>query len=178
MASRITSRRQMLIRNAHLAIGLLAWLTGSVIAIADEPPQHELLLFDEPVVAASKHPQSEQEAPASVTVVTREEIRRFGYRTLAEALRSVRGFYTSDDRNYSYVGVNGFLRPGDYNDRILLLVNGHTYNDDIFQQAFVDATFGVPMEAIERIEVVRGPGSALYGGNAMFAVINVVTSSG
>lgn len=130
------------------------------------------------VTAAAKHPQAASDAPSSVTVITRQEIRRFGYRTLAEALRSVTGFYTSYDRNYGYVGVRGFLRPGDFNDRILLLVNGHTYNDDVYQTAYVDPTFGVDMEAIERIEVIRGPGSALYGGNALLAVINVVTSSG
>jgi len=130
------------------------------------------------VTAAAKHPQSAADAPSSVTVITAEEIRRFGYRTLAEALRSVRGFYSSYDRNYGYVGVRGFLRPGDFNDRILLLVNGHTYNDDIYQQAYVDPTFGIDMEAIERIEIIRGPGSALYGGNALLAVINVVTATG
>jgi outer membrane receptor for ferrienterochelin and colicins len=128
------------------------------------------------ITAAAKHPQREREAPSAVTVITREEIRDHGWRTLAEVLRSVPGFYTSSDRNYGYVGVRGFLRPGDFNSRILLLVNGHTYNDDIYQQAYVDPAFGIDLEAIERIEVVRGPGSALYGGNALFAVINVVTA--
>lgn len=138
-----------------------------------------MLLFEEPVVsAATKHPQAAREAPSAVTIITREEIRRFGYRTLAEALRSVRGFYGSYDRNYSYIGVRGFLRPGDYNDRILLLVNGHTYNDDIYQTAYLGQEFGIDLEAVDRIEVVRGPGSSLYGGNALFAVINVVTMNG
>ncbi len=144
-----------------------------------EPAQRELLLFEEPEVsAAMKHPQPQREAPAAVTVVTSEEIRRLGYRTLAEALRGVRGFYVTGDRNYEYLGVRGFARPGDYNDRILLLVDGHTYNDDIYQTAPVGSDFGIDLEAVERIEVIRGPGSALYGGNAVFAVINVVTFDG
>ncbi|MBI3768728.1 MAG: TonB-dependent receptor [Deltaproteobacteria bacterium] len=128
--------------------------------------------------AAAKHDQSTREAPSVVTVITREEIRRFGYRNLAEALRSVPGFYISNDRNYTFLGVRGFLRPGDYSDRVLLLVNGHTYNDDVYQQAFIGDEFGIDLEAIDHIEVIRGPGSALYGGNALFAVINVVTSTG
>jgi iron complex outermembrane receptor protein len=141
-----------------------------------EAPAPELLLFDEPIVsAAAKHPQPSRLAPSAVTVVTREDIRRLGYRTLAEALRSVRGFYGTHDRNYDYIGVRGFLRPGDYNDRILLLVNGHAYNDDVYQTAHLGYDFGIDLEAVERIEVIRGPGAALYGGNALFAVVNVVT---
>ncbi len=146
---------------------------------ADSPPPRELLLFEESAVSAAvKRPQAARSAPSDVSVITSEEIRRFGYRTLAEALRSVRGLYTSYDRNYSYLGVRGFLRPTDYNDRILLLVNGHTYNDDIYQSALMGNEFGIDLEAVERIEIIRGPGSALYGGNALFAVINVVTVTG
>ncbi|MBI4517861.1 MAG: TonB-dependent receptor [Deltaproteobacteria bacterium] len=152
-------------------------LVGPGRAAADDVTERELLLFDEPQVsAAAKHTQPVREAPAAVTVITKDDIRRFGYRTLAEALRSVRGFYGSSDRNYDYIGVRGFLRPSDYNDRILLLINGHTYKDDIYQTAQVGTEFGIDLEAVERIEVVRGPGSALYGGNALFAVINVVTA--
>ena len=139
----------------------------------------ELLLFeDTPVTAAAKHRQSPRQAPARVTVISREEIERFGYRTLAEALRAVSGLYLSGDRSYDHVGVRGFLRPNDFNDRILLLVNGHAYNNDLYQQAYLGQDFGIDLEAVDQIEVIRGPGSALYGGNAFFAVINVVTTSG
>jgi iron complex outermembrane receptor protein len=153
---------------------------ASTVAGSDETLQHrEMLLFEDPsVTAAARHVQSTRDAPARVTVISHADIERFGYRTLAEALRSVAGFYTSSDRAYDQIGVRGFLRPNDFNDRILLLVNGHTYNNDIYQQAYVGQDFGIDLEAVDRIEIIRGPGSALYGGNAFFAVINVVTRSG
>src|SRR5580704_4477843 len=67
------------------------------------------------VSSASGFKQKVTEAPASVTVITSEDIQRYGYRTLADILRNVRGFYVSNDRNYSYLGVRGFGLPGDYN---------------------------------------------------------------
>src|SRR5471030_342857 len=97
----------------------------------------------QPVFGASERLQPVTEAPSSVTIVTADEIARYGYRTLADILRSVRGFYVSNDRNYSYVGVRGFARPGDYNTRILLLVNGHRVNDDVYDQAPIGADFGI-----------------------------------
>ncbi len=130
------------------------------------------------VYAASKFVQDVAQAPASVTVVGSDEIRHQGYRTLADILRSVRGFYVTDDRNYSYVGVRGFLRPGDYNGRVLLLVNGHRMNDTIFEQALLGTESPVDVSLIDRVEVIRGPSSSLYGTSAFFAVINVITRSG
>ena len=62
------------------------------------------------VFSASKHLEDSRQAPSSVTTITAEDIRRFGWRTLAEALSSLRGFYTSYDRNYTYLGVRGILR--------------------------------------------------------------------
>lgn len=127
------------------------------------------------VYGASKFLQKVTEAPSSVTIITAEEIRRYGYRTLADVLRSVAGFYVTYDRNYSYVGVRGFGRPGDYNGRILVLVDGHRMNDNIYDSGFVATEFGLDVDLIERVEVIRGPSSSLYGTNAFFAVINVIT---
>ena len=75
-------------------------------------------------VTASKHEQDASETPASITIITGADIRSYGFRTLADVLQGVGGFWVNSDRNYSYLGVRGFGRPGDYNDRILLLVQG------------------------------------------------------
>jgi iron complex outermembrane receptor protein len=130
------------------------------------------------VFGASERLQPVTEAPASVSFITAEEISRFGYRTLADILRGVRGMYVSDDRNYSLLGTRGFAKPGDYNSRILLLVNGHRVNDNIFGQAEVGAEFGLDPATFERVEVIRGPASSLYGDSALFAVVNVITKTG
>jgi iron complex outermembrane receptor protein len=130
------------------------------------------------VYSASKFEQEIVQAPATVSIVTAEEIRNHGYRTLADILRSVRGFYVSYDRNYSYVGVRGFQRPGDYNGRILLLVNGHQLNDTIFESALLGTESPIDISVIERVEVVRGPSSSLYGTSAFFGVVNLITKTG
>jgi iron complex outermembrane receptor protein len=130
------------------------------------------------VYGASKRTQSLAEAPASVTVVTAEEIRRYGYRTLAEILRSAPGFYVNYDRTYHYVGTRGFRRPGDYDSRILLLIDGHRVNENVGDSPLFGVQFPLDIDLIEKVEIIRGPGSSLYGSNAVLAVINVVTKQG
>jgi outer membrane receptor for ferrienterochelin and colicins len=130
------------------------------------------------VFGASERLQPVTEAPSSVTIVTAEEINRYGYRTLAEILAGVRGFFVSNDRNYSYLGARGFGRPGDYNSRVLLLVNGHKINDNVYDQAYIGAELGIDVAMFDRVEIIRGPASSLYGTSAFFAVVNVVTRSG
>jgi len=130
------------------------------------------------VTGASKYEQKVTEAPASISVITADDIRKFGHRTLADILRSVRSFYVTYDRNYSYYGVRGFSRPGDFNTRVLLMVDGHRMNDNVYDQAPLGTEFPLDVDLIDRIEVIRGPGSSLYGSNAFFGVINVITKSG
>ncbi len=152
------------------------------ICVAQETKDFSEISLDSllsiPVSTAAKHQQSAQEAPASVTVITADDIAHYGYTTLAEALNSVHGFYLSYDRNYAYLGVRGFSRPTDYNNRILLMLNGHVMNENVYESALIGTDFPIAMNAIERIEIVRGPGSALYGTNAVFAMINVITRTG
>jgi outer membrane receptor for ferrienterochelin and colicins len=136
------------------------------------------LMQVEVIVSASRYEQEARTAPASISIIPGSEIRERGYRTVAEALGAVRGFYTSYDRVYDYVGTRGFQRPGDYNSRILLLVDGHRMNDAIYQTAGVGTEFPVDVDLIDRIEIVRGPSSSVYGTSAVLAVVNVVTRSG
>jgi outer membrane receptor protein involved in Fe transport len=128
----------------------------------------------ETVYGASKYEQKVTQAPASVTILTAQDISRFGYRTLAEALGSIRGLYVSNDRNYSYLGTRGFLRPGDYNSRILLLIDGHRINDGVYDAAYFGREGLVSVDMIERVEFVRGPSSSIYGSSAFFGIVNVV----
>ena len=130
------------------------------------------------VYTASRFVQKISDAPASVTVVTAEEIRRSGYRTLAEILRAVRGTYVTNDRNYSYLGIRGFGLPADYNNRVLFLVDGHRINDCVYDSMLIGNDFILDVDTIERVEFIRGPASSLYGSNAFFGVVNIMTKKG
>ena len=127
------------------------------------------------VYGASKHQQKVTEAPASVSVITRDDIRVYGHRTIADVLRSTRGFYVTSDRSGNNVGVRGFNRPGDFGGRILYLVDGHRMNEVAHDSLDVGTHFPVDIDMVDRVEVIRGPGSVLYGNNAFFGVVNVVT---
>src|SRR5581483_7344641 len=94
-----------------------------------------------------------------------------------DILRSLQGFNVSYDRDHSYVGVRG-VSLGDFNSRILLLVDGHRMNNNLNDGAFIGTEFLVDVDLIDRVEVIRGPGSVLYGNNAFFGVINVITRKG
>ncbi|MGZ8227845.1 MAG: TonB-dependent receptor plug domain-containing protein [Methylococcaceae bacterium] len=130
------------------------------------------------VYSASKFPQKKIDAPAAVSIITAQDIKDYGYRTLADILRSIRGLNLSYDRSYTSLGVRGFGRPGDYNSRILLLIDGYRTNEALFDQASLGTDFLLDNELIDRVEFVPGSGSAVYGSNAFFGVVNVITKSG
>ena len=132
----------------------------------------------ERVFGASERLQPVTEAPASVTIVTAEEITRYGYRTLADILRSMRGFYVSNDRNYSYVGVRGIRPPGRLQHAGPDARQRPPHQRRVYDQAPIGADLGVDVAMFDRVEIIRGPASSLYGTSAFFAVVNVITRSG
>jgi outer membrane receptor for ferrienterochelin and colicins len=130
------------------------------------------------VYSASKYEQKVTKAPASISIITGDEIKKYGYRTFGQILSSLRGFYSTNDRSYGYAGARGFGLPSDYNSRLLLMIDGHRFNDNMFDAFDTSEGFPVDVDIIERVEVVRGPSSSLYGTSAVFGVINVITKRG
>jgi outer membrane receptor for ferrienterochelin and colicins len=172
----------------YCVIGVLGILPlTEIVNAAEEVSEQESpfrddteFLFEEipSVYSASKYEQKVTKAPASISIITGDEIKKYGYRNFGAILASLKGFYNTSDRNYGYVGARGFGLPADYNSRLLLLIDGHRYNDNIFDSFYTDEGFPVDVDVIERVEVVRGPSSSLYGTSAVFGVINVITKRG
>jgi outer membrane receptor for ferrienterochelin and colicins len=115
-----------------------------------------------------------EDAPASITIITREELRMFGYRTVAEALRSVRSLQVWTDRLYDSAGIRGFGWPENANARLLVLLNGYPLNDVVRGYGPIGMDLGIDLDQVERIEVVRGEGM-VFGANAFLGLVNVVT---
>jgi len=132
-------------------------------------------LLDMQISGASRFAQRMSDSAASVSVITADEIRALGWRTLGQALRSLRGVMVTNDRIYDYIGVRGFFSAGDYNTRVLLLIDGNRVNDALYDQAYIGGEFPLDMALVERIEFIPGQGSAVYGANALFGVVNVIT---
>ncbi|EYF05928.1 TonB-dependent receptor domain-containing protein [Chondromyces apiculatus] len=129
----------------------------------------------EEVEAASRVAEAVEDAPGSVTIISGQELRSMGYPTVAEALRGTRGLYTTYDSSYTWLGIRGVNIPGDFGNRTLILLNGQPANDSWSGISYIDFSARTDLEDVERIEVVRGPGSVLYGTGAFTGVVNVVT---
>ena len=171
-----------LVKSKYLILASLALvgMLSSNHAHADDAPSNPLIdlsleeLLKITVTTGSKSKETLTEIPASVTVINRAQIEASGWRNLAAVLNAQTGFYTFSDRIYDFVVPRGNYQTNDPNSRILLLLNGHSVIESFGY--FNGHLPSVDINHIERIEIVRGPGSAIYGTNAMFAVINVITS--
>ncbi len=175
-----------LLSSTFTALFLILIANTAVYSVQTENEDPDLLMDEEAllfsdvpsVFSASKYEQKVTEAPARISIITADEIQRYGHRTLVDVLNTVPGFQTSYDRNYSYLGSRGFNISGDYNTRFLFLVDGHRLNENIYDSVVIDAGFQIDLDLVERVEVVRGPASSLYGSNAFLGVINVITKRG
>jgi len=145
--------------------------------LPDSPPADDVAkgsgLYEEKIVTASKRAQSPLDAPVSTTIITRQDIRLSGITRIPELLRRVAGMdvqqITGGDANVSVRGLNSRL-----SNKILVLVDGRVVKNEVLGSTFWEA-LTIDVDQIDRIEVVRGPGSSLYGADAFAGVINIIT---
>jgi outer membrane receptor for ferrienterochelin and colicin len=157
------------------ALSLVALTLGARPAAADEPVGGtDLKLRDLLVITATLHEQSVLDAPAAISVVTAEDIAARGYRSLAEILADTVGFNEVSDRNEETIGTRGVFAST--TNKTLFLVDGHRMNDLLLGRYNVDQYLG--LDAVERIELIRGPVAPLYGTGALVGVVNIITKKG
>ena len=172
--------RSKLIQNGCvtlLAAAAFAVVTPIKNALADEDVDPFLLspeqLFDATVISVSKTNETVKDAPAAVYVLTSEDIRRSGATSIPEALRLVPGVDVARVNASGWaVSIRGFNNP--LANKLLVLIDGREVYDALFAGVYWDIQ-DIPLEDIERIEVVRGPGGTLWGDNAVNGVINIIT---
>ncbi|MBI4745917.1 MAG: TonB-dependent receptor [Deltaproteobacteria bacterium] len=137
-----------------------------------------LLFFEEKelIVTATKHTQTLQDAPAIASVITADEIRQMGARDLMDVLKRIPGFgVTKGYYGKEEIEVRGLKTTN--SEKVKLLIDGHSVNDNLSGGAMWGFD-SLTLDNVKRIEIIRGPGSALYGSNAFSAVINVITKDG
>jgi iron complex outermembrane receptor protein len=133
-------------------------------------------IFEEQVVTASARSSSEAKAPASLTIITEDEIRMSGAATVPEILRRVPGIDVAEmNPSDTNISIRGFNRR--VANKVLVLVDGRSVYQD-FLGTTLWPLLDVAVQDIARIEVIRGPGSALYGANAFAGVVNIITKIG
>ncbi|MDP2786381.1 MAG: TonB-dependent receptor [Sulfurimicrobium sp.] len=156
----------------YLVAVICAGMSGSFAHAAEE--QKSAQRMEEMVITATKTAKDTSEAPATVSVVTSKDIENMNVQSVDESLKYLPGVYTTRPGGHepSVMGTNVLLRGIPDYSRTLVLVDGQTLNDPYIGAVTWES---VPAETVERIEVVPGPFSSLYGGSAMGGVINILT---
>ena len=173
MMSRSTSFPLKTIGAVAIAVVLLR---GTGAARADEETDLAGLLAEPIVSGASKSAERASDAPATTSVLTAADMHRYGIRSVAEAIDFLgMGMITQDPLHSVELGSRGVLITSDYGDHVLVVVDGHALNEPWDGTAYFEQGLGLPLELIDHVELILGPGSVLYGGNAMLGVINIVT---
>ena len=159
----------------HASPGLLLSLALAAEPVDPftEPDETDLFMLEERIITvASRYAQTARQAPAIVTVYTDAELRERGCRTLSDVLRMVPGVYLSTSPEGRSLGwVRGVTAPD--NNKILVLVDGVPWYDGVYTHAWLDEY--IPLSMVKQVEIIKGPGSAIYGTNAFAGVINIVT---
>ena len=168
-------RRCVSVSRTVLNTALLTALSAP--AFADVAVTGAPQTLDTVVVTASGFEQKITDAPASISVITQEQLTKRPYMTLLDAVRDLEGVDVGETRDKT--GQGSISMRGMGSDYTLILINGRRQNNhgDIYPNNFGGNQFNhiPPLDAIERIEVIRGPASTLYGADAMGGVINIIT---
>lgn len=167
-----------------MSAGRFACFAAAAIAIAltrqarasDDPSDLEAILDDPIVSTASRAAEGESAAPATTTTLTAEDLRRYGIHSLDEAINYLAmGMVTQNPLHSVDVGARGVLFTSDFGNHVLLLVDGHAVNEQWDGTAYFERGAAIPLELVDHIEITLGPGSVLYGSNAMLGVVHVIT---
>jgi iron complex outermembrane receptor protein len=127
------------------------------------------------VTSVSKREQSQLRAPTAIYVLTGEDLRRSGVSSIPEALRGVPGLHVAKlDANIWAISARGFNRPSQFSNKLLVMMDGRTLYTPLFAGVYWDVQ-DTPLNDVERIEVIRGPGATIWGANAVNGVINIIT---
>jgi len=163
---------------AVLAVALACWLCGPALAQEDKPAgesgktvQKSDHKMQDLVVTATRTEVEADKAPASVSVITRQDMEKKNIRTVDDALKYEAGVYDFRPRGIQDSTAAVSMRGLSQQKRTLVLVDGIPFQDGYSSSSM---WANIPTDSIERIEIIRGPGSALYGGNAMGGVINII----
>jgi iron complex outermembrane receptor protein len=133
-------------------------------------------LLDLPIQALSRRAESTSAAPGAVFVITGDDLRAQGARTLTEALRTIPGLFVYEDGHWPTLGFRGVGLLADYSTRVLFLVDGHPLGDSLgMGRSYIGRDLPIPLTAVRRVEVIKGPVGAVYGPTAFLGVVNVVT---
>lgn len=166
-------------------VGIFIWLTSNISAAAattDNALDDALLEIEQlpqlSFIPASRIANQVSDASSAVSIVTADDIRAYGYRTLGEILNSMRGVFVTQDYQYQFLGGRGYGLPGEYSGRILLLIDGYRAQDGYFGQAYFGEDGLLDVALIDRVEYIPGSGSSGYGDGALLAAINVITKKG
>jgi iron complex outermembrane receptor protein len=165
--------------NSFLIFCILILISGSLVPLSANQDSDEELekLLSTKVSRSELYSQKISESPNSIIIISKEQIKLFGYQSLSELISTIQGTYIRNDMNYEFLGTRGFDRPSSFSNNLVLL-NGHVLNEFVYGSQTLDNYLGIDMDDISRVEILQGSASTTYGSGAMVSLINIVLKEG